>query len=283
LETADDGEIRYFPKGDYTNLDAYETVSDHGRKVMSELFRLAPEATFYTYRVTDGRIPKAKIMEAIDDATEDGCHLINMSLGVPARTDTPEHMFVCGSARDAFERGSLLVAAAGDRNKGPKMACPAVSEFSVGVGGLVAKCNGKYFGDIPADGSYWMETDEKTLKMCGFQDCNKDAHGQTCDRNQELRQWEANPVFELAEPDTLAPITWPIRGEDNGGGIVISAVAGTSHSAPVVTSSLACVLSDIQEYPTNSEIKEGISETNRRLPEVPYEILDHSKLKSRLS
>lgn len=222
-------------------------------------------------------------MEAIDDAAKDGCHLINISLGIPAQTDTPEHMFVCGSAKDAFERGSLVVAAVGDKDSGPKMACPAVSEFAVGVGGLVAECTGNHFGGMPADGSYWIETDEKTLKLCGFQDCNKDAHRQTCDRNQELRLWERNPVFELAEPDTVAPITWPIRGEDDGGSIIISAEGGTSYSTPVVTSTLACVLSDIPDYPKNSEIMEGISETNKHPSGIPYGILNHSGLKSWLS
>jgi len=276
---ADQAGIRYEAKKDYTPLDDYEWESDHGYKVIDELYNFAPEATFYTYRVTDNRMPLDRMMRAVNDAAEDGCHLINMSIGQPTRADQPEHMFICESAKNAVVEGSTVVAAAGKMGgETTKVRCPAVSESVVAVGSLMAECGGQQFGEIPAKGSYWLKLEDSVTKICGFQDCDDDRHTQTCDRNQDLYLWDKNPDFEDREPDTLTPSTWPYLTERGKTRLD----AGTSFSAPVVTSALACILSDLSEYPQVPDIKTAIIESNRSASDLEYGILDYPALRSEL-
>lgn len=77
---------------------------------------MAPEAEIYDYRVF-GRFGfssiNKSIARAIRSAMEDGCDIINMSLGA-ARRD-PQ---IYEAVKEAYDEGVLMVAAAGNSGDG---------------------------------------------------------------------------------------------------------------------------------------------------------------------
>ena len=73
---------------------------------------MAPEAEIYDYRVfgASGRVGvNQAILAAIDDAIEDGCDIINMSLGGPI-----PNIAMWRALRKARSAGVIVVVAAGN-------------------------------------------------------------------------------------------------------------------------------------------------------------------------
>lgn len=84
---------------------------DHGTHVAGTIHMMAPEAEIYDYRVFGryGTPVNRAIVEAIDDAIEDGCDIINMSLGGPF----PD-LSMWRAVRRATRAGIIVVVAAGN-------------------------------------------------------------------------------------------------------------------------------------------------------------------------
>ena len=234
-------------------------------------------------------------MKAISSAKEDDCSLVHMSIGEPITRDHPGHMFLCGTAEQAFEDGSLVVAAAGHRTeRTSQVRCPATSRKTAAVDGYIARCEGRRFGDVPASGAYMIRNDEDEsdqpvekdeartswIQFCGFQDCDSEKRRSTCERNQIIEPWHGSPEHDLREPDTMVPMTWPssVSGEE-------TLCLGTSYGAPIVTSSLACILSDVEEgiYPNNEDILEAIRNSNDESGELPRGRFNYDRLRSALA
>lgn len=77
---------------------------------------MAPDAELYDYRVfgATGRVGVDEaIRQAILQAVEDGCHVINMSLGGPVPTRKIEQ-----AVKSATAKGVLCVCAAGNSGDG---------------------------------------------------------------------------------------------------------------------------------------------------------------------
>ncbi len=91
-------------------------VAGRGRKPAGRSGR-APGATLNSYRVfpdSGGDALNYDILRAIEAAVEDGCDLINLSLG----TEAPDEA-VRDAIKEAFERGTVCIAAAGNDGRGP--------------------------------------------------------------------------------------------------------------------------------------------------------------------
>lgn len=84
---------------------------DHGTHVAGTIHMMAPEAEIYDYRVfgAKGMGVTNAIVASIDEAIEDGCDIINLSLGGPSRS-----FAMWRAIRKAHREGVLIVAAAGN-------------------------------------------------------------------------------------------------------------------------------------------------------------------------
>jgi hypothetical protein len=91
---------------------------------------LAPGATVFSYRVfgsDGGDASNFSIMKAIDKAVEDGCDLINLSLG-----SAEEDNGIAESIAEAYTKGVVCFAATGNEDRSP-VSFPASAQFSIAV------------------------------------------------------------------------------------------------------------------------------------------------------
>ena len=109
---------------DYVNDGLSPTQFDsHGTHVAGTiaaegvLSGVAPKVSLYDYRVLDanGSGTFGNVTRAVNDAVNDGCHIINMSLGGPV-SYTPLH----NAIKNAVNRNVLVVVAAGNEGPGQK-------------------------------------------------------------------------------------------------------------------------------------------------------------------
>jgi subtilisin len=94
---------------------------------------LAPGAELYSYRIYEGKDEVAKthsLALAINQAVEDGCDVINLSLWLSTSVD-----LVSKRVRHALDAGVIVVAAAGNDSRGP-LTFPASIDGVVAVGAL---------------------------------------------------------------------------------------------------------------------------------------------------
>lgn len=88
----------------------------HGTHVAGTVHMMAPDAEIYDYRVFGSRgsvnVTQA-ITQAIDQAREDGCRVINMSLGGPAPFPS-----ISRAIKRAYDAGIIVVCAAGNEGDG---------------------------------------------------------------------------------------------------------------------------------------------------------------------
>lgn len=97
---------------------------------------LAPGATLYSYRVfgaNGGDASNFAIMKAIDRAVEDGCDLVNLSLGSPE-----EDNGISESIAEAYSKGVVCFAATGNEHRSP-VSFPASAQFSIAVSAIGRK------------------------------------------------------------------------------------------------------------------------------------------------
>ncbi len=95
-----------------------------------DLAGVAPGVTLRSYRVfphTGGGATSYDIMNAIDRAVQDGCHIINLSLGGGAEDEA-----VRAAIGSALDNGVLVIAAAGNDGRKP-VSFPAALPFCVAV------------------------------------------------------------------------------------------------------------------------------------------------------
>lgn len=95
----------------------------HGTHVAGTIHMMAPDADIYDYRALgqDGSGSYEQIAAAVNEAVEDGCDIINMSLGGPGAT-----WGLYRAIRNAYNKGVIIVCAAG--NEGD--ANPLTNEIS---------------------------------------------------------------------------------------------------------------------------------------------------------
>jgi len=116
---------------------------EHGTHVAGTIHMMAPDADIYDYRIFDsnGRIGgRPEILaQAINEAVEDGCDVINMSLRWSASWD------LLRAIRNASQKGVIIVCAAGNSGDGNpltnEVAYPASFSSTISVAAVSKRDN----------------------------------------------------------------------------------------------------------------------------------------------
>lgn len=177
---------------------------------------IAPGATLRSYRVFGKGVDGASnfdIAKAVDQAVEDGCDLLNLSLG----GGTPEST-LAEAINDAFQKGVLAVCAAGNDGRQP-VSFPAQLQQTLAVSALGEK------GTFPAD-SIAAGDIEKPFATGN----NKRFIAAFSNIGQEI---------DLTGPGVGIVSTVPDRG--------YAVMSGTSMACPAVTGRIAAMLSQKTE------------------------------------
>lgn len=114
----------------------HDNGSGHGTHVAGIIARIAPKASLYLYRVFEEGAASAgefAISKAIRHAVDEGCDLINLSLG-----QTTEPISISRETRRARAFGAVCIAAAGN-DYGGEVNYPARSNIMVAVSALGIK------------------------------------------------------------------------------------------------------------------------------------------------
>ena len=118
------------------------TIIANGVKLMGA----APKSTIYDYRIfaNENSSYKAQkvsgdiglLVSSLDQAYNDGCHIINLSLGIPIDLSP-----IRSAVHKAYNRGVTVISAAGNRlNRRDNVSYPAMYDCVISVGAL--KING---------------------------------------------------------------------------------------------------------------------------------------------
>lgn len=195
----------------------FDDVSGHGTHVAGivagrgGIRGVAPGAAIRAYRVFppgDGA-SNFDIMKAIDFAVEDGCQVLNLSLGGPDPDDA-----VRGAIGNALSRGTLVVAAAGNDGRGPVLH-PAAYDPVVAISAMGLR------GTFPTDGAEQADiakpfsTDVPGAFLAGFSN--------------------VGPQVDFTGPGVGIVSTYP--------GGHYTAMNGTSMAAPAIAGFAAALLS----------------------------------------
>jgi tetratricopeptide (TPR) repeat protein len=129
------------------NVEARGNTSDgdkiHGTAVALLLAKVAPDVRLLLYPTQQGtQLSKAAVIKSIDEAVAEGCDIINLSLGQPAKSRSivdwlksiysRDHCAICAAARRALNAGVTVAAAAG--NEFGEAWCPARMEGVASIG-----------------------------------------------------------------------------------------------------------------------------------------------------
>lgn len=115
---------------------------DHGTHVAGTITMMAPDAEIYDYRVFGryGMDVGEAVNTAIEDAIEDGCDIINMSLGGPYPDRKMRKIM-----RKAHEKGVIMVVAAGNEGDNNvftiENSYPANFKTAISIGAVAKKDN----------------------------------------------------------------------------------------------------------------------------------------------
>jgi subtilisin len=170
---------------------------------------LAPGVRLRSYRVFgkgDDGASNYAILKALDRAVEDGCDLVNMSLGGPDSDEATRSAIV-----DARARGTLVICAAGNDRRGP-VSYPGAEQLAIAVSAMGRK------GTFPADSTHAAEIaapygKDRSNFIAGFSN--------------------VGPEIDLTGPGVAIVSTVP------GG---YAAWDGTSMACPAVTGAAAALL-----------------------------------------
>ena len=114
------------------------TIGAQGLKIIGA----APLCTVYDYRIFGNEDSKGKaaklsgdvglLIGALDQAYNDGCHIVNLSLGIPV-----DYAPIRNAIHKAYNKGMTVVAAAGNRErKSDNKSYPAMYDTVISVGAL---------------------------------------------------------------------------------------------------------------------------------------------------
>lgn len=260
---------------DYIGESTPDTTH-HGSSVVNLISGIAVNATYDFLRVVnqDGVFNFSNCLEALDRASRIGASIINLSLG-SYEANCQGNCRLCFAVNKLAERGITVVVSAGNKNKeGQEVFCPAKAENSISVSGLVAHCqpdlddNTSELGpglDYRPPGSFWTDTSdlEEADKYqgrgtyCGGRGCTV---SHDCDENRVIKPWEYNVESFRDKPDVLAPIQSPAYEGD-----LVYIGGGTSFAAPLVTGTLASLISELTmngKNPTPSTLRKFVRSTS---------------------
>lgn len=219
----------------------------------------------------DGRRKPADVIDALGHAAQE-CDIVNLSIGQPDPSCSIEFS-LCKTARRVVESGTIVVAAAGNKNKkSTKIRCPAKVEPVISVGASVVECQGDpdFEGEWEHPrGSYSIKknTDDEEYwdnfpvddfpygPFCGQRGCTPSA---ICMENNYEKGWRGN--VEDA-PTILAPHHNPSLVVDQNEESQPMLRQGSSFAAPVVTGCLAGILGDLYQqgiHPEPAEVKDNV-------------------------
>lgn len=107
---------------------------------------IAPEAEIMSYRVfpLNGVAANFTVASAIDQAIDDGCDLLNLSLGFDGMDEDDFDPVIRESIKDAVDNGALVFVAAGNDDRGP-VGYPATEKDAIAISAV-----GRV-GTFPAD------------------------------------------------------------------------------------------------------------------------------------
>ena len=234
----------------------------HGTRVLSVLSAIIPNAEYYIYRVKAARKlvydsagqrdqtdidlsnssgeANKRILLAIEQAIEDEVDIINLSCGVFHASC--ENCVFEKAIEEAHRAGIIVVSAIGNESerRGDHVLCPALSDGSLSVGGMVNYCNAD-FEHHTSDRRIWADvrTPESGITrqgpFCSTQGC---APGYDCDENCDQKWWDGNIRHFGGNPQVLAPAHRP---EIRYGRLVVFS-PGTSFATPITAGTIGRIL-----------------------------------------
>jgi len=233
--------------------DSTET-NIHGANVTTLALAFASEATYSFYQVVNesGRFGISEFAEGIARAIQHDLDLINVSAGAHME-GCQGHCAFCTAVSRCLQAGIGVVAAAGNAAPdGPpeRINCPANREGVIAVGGMITECHCTEnhpdvdIDDPPPGAFYPSPVTEQLADMtheapiCGQEGCTADI---ICIGNQVDTPWRGNPTPIRDKPDVLAPC-YTVYTTDDG---TETFTFGSSFAAPVVTGTLAAILSEV--------------------------------------
>lgn len=203
---------------------------------------------------------RGNLIRAITDASSRDVDILNLSVGVHHHEepdgDCGGYCRVADEARLATESGTMIVAASGNREKDDSLAvhCPAVLDDAISVGGFVSHCRNDLF-ESDDSGQYWVSDDDRIVgPFCGQHGCRSN---DKCDSYRYEKPWQGNVSFHNAVPDVLAPVHHPAGTKTDP-----TLQSGTSFGTPIVSGSLAAMLSDLAEIdidPSPAELRRAVA------------------------
>lgn len=121
---------------------------------------IAPKVKLHDYRVLDinGSGSYANITKAIKDAVDDGCHIINMSLGGPS-----PHAPLQSVLKYAVSKGVLVICAAGNEGAN-KISYPAYYPEVISVGAVQFDPS---TGNLTLPETPWFSNTNTSVDLCG--------------------------------------------------------------------------------------------------------------------
>lgn len=233
----------------------------------------AAGSTYYLYQAVDedGQLELTDFADAVKRAVDDNIDVLNLSAGRERPNCLGRSCGFCRTARRAIERGTTIVAAAGNSQPSTTevIHCPALAEPAIAVAGFVVECTYSEKTDsdtiqnpLNPPRAYWAKmlsgvdyplhaVDDA---FCSTQGCWPEAN---CSDYQNITTWENNPLPSGQKPDILAPVHYSERINDQ----IPFLLGGTSYAAPIVSAVVAWVLGvllDNQLSASPQELRNGL-------------------------
>lgn len=268
---------------EYVTGDALDPTG-HGTTVTGLIADSAERASFslfQTFGPENSGSNRGEAAQAIVDAGSAGVDVLNLSIG---------KMHECGGSCTLSRETELVVAeddvcavaATGNQDQTSErhgVACPALLDCVVGVGGYIPACTHDALRD-DTSGQWWVENGDNMYgPYCGQQNC---CPGEGCEMNRNEHLWKGNVSFHNTVPDTLAPVVEVHTTVDDE----IVYQAGTSFAAPLVTGIIANVLSMLGEEANSlsvTEIREAVQFSGSEIDDSEFLKLDMHDFAEELS
>jgi len=262
--------------------DPQPEAGNHCRNVFNRMQCYAPGAKYTLYQAvnTDGKLPMGAYSDAISKAIDDDVDIVNISAGDPWPGPVPANPNVSETKR-LIENGIPAVIAAGnydpdEQDERPPVHCPSALTEAISVGAMVTECPYDPDPEVDTDRTgpyYWLPDDPDVDSeggvieeaYCGESGCRD---GESCITNQQETDWDYNPLPTGGKPDVLAPMH--IVQQDHAGEYFLA--GGTSFAAPLVTGSLARILSELKndgrDLPPPHEVRDAVRAGCAEIPQV---------------